>query len=183
VSHAFVYVVKHGETSPPEIFGKLPLKSDKQLSKPAWAELLLDASVASVKDGKNWELLQGFLLGSAAMSAEVPDEMTAQPEEPRVQFEELKLTPVYCHVDMLAARSLPSDDEDSLADPCYEVRVEDRVFKLQDPLRKTLNPTFLQRLLLGPINLPVDTDDGDLGELDKRFCELCFSRKYVVYCP
>ena len=78
------------------------------------------------------------------------------------QSEREALTPVFCHVDVLAARSLPSSDPDSLADPCYEVRVEDQSFRLLNPARKTLNPSFLHRLLV-PVQLHVDIKDGFLA--------------------
>ena len=72
------------------------------------------------------------------------------------------LTPVYCHIDILCARALPAADDDNLADPCYELRVEDQTFKLGEPAVRTLNPTFLHRLVLGPVPLPADTENGVL---------------------
>ena len=69
-----------------------------------------------------------------------------------------KFSPVYCHVDILAARSLPTSDPDGLADPIFEVQVEHLVARSLDETRKTLNPTFLQRVVLGPLPIAVDAD-------------------------
>ena len=74
---------------------------------------------------------QGFLLCSALVSpadaaskAAVSSAPTGRPG-----------LPVYCHVDVLAARNLPPADPDGLADPCYEVRVEEMTLKLEEMLR------------------------------------------------
>ena len=45
-----------------------------------------------------------------------------------------------------------------------KVRVEDQSLQLKSPVRRTLNPTFLHRLLIGPIRLPeVKVADGTLA--------------------
>ena len=79
-----------------------------------------------------------------------------------------KFAPVYCHVDVLAARSLPTADPDGLADPIFELQVENLVARSVEgesaETRKTLNPTFLQRVVLGPLQIAVDAD----GQLEAQ---------------
>jgi len=79
-----------------------------------------------------------------------------------------EMVPVYCHVDILAARSLQAADDDGLADPFFEVQVENcriRSDSAQSEARRTLNPTFLQRVVLGPIELCANVEDTDGGRI------------------
>eukprot|EP00930_Biecheleria_cincta_P066633 TRINITY_DN5283_c0_g3_i1.p1 TRINITY_DN5283_c0_g3~~TRINITY_DN5283_c0_g3_i1.p1 ORF type:complete len:2707 (+),score=404.80 TRINITY_DN5283_c0_g3_i1:200-8320(+) len=71
------------------------------------------------------------------------------------------LRDVYCHVDILAARSLTEADEDGLADPCYQIRVEDKVFLNPKNHTRSLDPTFLHRVVVGPIQFEVKNSDED----------------------
>ncbi|CAE7242387.1 unnamed protein product [Symbiodinium sp. CCMP2592] len=81
---------------------------------------------------------------------------------------------VYCHVDILAARSLRQADDDGLADPCFEVQVQNLCVRSKtDPMRRTVNPTLLNRLVLGPLDLEVDVDDGPLGPSLCKEQEVC----------
>jgi len=54
---------------------------------------------------------------------------------------------IYCHIDVLVAKNLPSMDDDGLTDPCWRIQVEDREISCDD-VPKTLNPTYLQRLVI-----------------------------------
>ncbi|CAJ1447832.1 unnamed protein product [Effrenium voratum] len=155
VSSAYFYIVRQGEEGyAPEVYGKIPLSFSK--AKVDWVEARCDASAA---EAPRWAEVQGMVLGSA----HVTRVQEAEPKESSA--EEVPGVEVYCHLDFLAARCLPSADEDNLVDPCYEVRVEDQSLQLKSPVRRTLNPTFLHRLLIGPIRLPeVKVADGKLSE-------------------
>eukprot|EP00917_Polyrhabdina_sp_WS-2016_P027398 GHVP01058499.1.p1 GENE.GHVP01058499.1~~GHVP01058499.1.p1 ORF type:complete len:2632 (+),score=491.44 GHVP01058499.1:40-7935(+) len=92
---------------------------------------------------------------------------------------------VYCHADILAARSLPAMDDDALLNPYWELYVEDKVVKFMpehqiEPdlsnLPSSKNPSFLQRTVV-PLDLylppSVDklTEKGDGGEIFDRWLE------------
>lgn len=163
LSHAFFYIVREGEESyPPEVFGRLQLHYRSSEPVPMWSALHEDRSLArGGGHGKRLGNQEGFMLGLALIE-EVSEDAAAEPPKTCT----LPLQEVYCHVDLLAARGLPACDEDGLADPCYEVRVEDMVLQLQEPVRRTLNPTFLHRLRLGPLQLPVEM--ASPGKLSKQ---------------
>ena len=67
---------------------------------------------------------------------------------------------VWCHLDVLAARDIPSTDPDGLCDPCYQVNVGDKLINVPDPkqgpvIMKSLNPNFMHRLIV-PIEIEFD---------------------------
>lgn len=64
---------------------------------------------------------------------------------------------VWCHIDMLAARCLPAADKDGVADVTYEIRVGDQAVLFGDVIR-SLNPTFMHRLVIGPIEVEADEE-------------------------
>lgn len=69
---------------------------------------------------------------------------------------------LYCHIDVLAARTLKATDEDGLCDPCYTVRIGALEVKSWEAFEvaKTLEPTFNHRLVI-----PVEVEIGP-GMLD-----------------
>ena len=189
VGAAFVYVVRDGEEAlPPEVFGKLPiLKDTKRFDEVHWVRLSCDRSVVRVTE--KWEDFQGFFSGTSTLeefemappapphpetedtlgnpSAAHVSRPSAMPSQLATAFPALtgKASPVYCHVDVLAARALSTTDPDGLADAVFEVQVEHlRARSLESETRKTLNPTFLQRVVLGPLNITVDLHDGQLAK-------------------
>ncbi|CAE7465681.1 unnamed protein product, partial [Symbiodinium sp. CCMP2456] len=74
---------------------------------------------------------------------------------------------VYIHLDVLAARSLPSGDEDGVPDACYEVKVGDQTALLhdKDPFC-SLDPVFMDRLTIGPVEAEVLKGPDGEDELD-----------------
>eukprot|EP00913_Durusdinium_trenchii_P020741 g19481.t1 len=123
-----------------------------------WSALHEDRSLArGGGHGKRLGNQEGFMLGLALIE-EVSEDAAAEPPKTCT----LPLQEVYCHVDLLAARGLPACDEDGLADPCYEVRVEDMVLQLQEPAA-----------LLDLMSL--DLQDGELLDVNachKAACEV-----------
>ena len=105
---------------------------------------------------------------------------------------------VWCHIDMLAARCLPAADKDGVADVTYEIRVGDQAVLFGDVIR-SLNPTFMHRLVIGPIEVEADekvkvakddakVDKSDLLDLppivvrmlDSDNDEVSFGEKYEL---
>ena len=77
---------------------------------------------------------------------------------------------VYCHIDVLCARSLHPMDEDGLADPCYAIRLEDKIILHTDPqeIKKSLDPLFLNRLII-PVDVECALDQsGKIVQQDKH---------------
>ena len=72
--------------------------------------------------------------------------------------------PFFCHVDLLAARNLIPADADGLADPYYELWIEKHRVQSPDPARRSLNPNFMHRVVVGPIDLEVDVH-GEIQHL------------------
>lgn len=58
---------------------------------------------------------------------------------------------MWCHIDMLAARCLPTADPDGLGDVCYEIEVGEEGGLFDAERIRSLNPTFLHRLVIGPL--------------------------------
>eukprot|EP00435_Cladocopium_sp_Y103_P015983 s341_g3.t4 len=167
VSQAFVYIHREydGLSRPPEIFGTIQLHfAQSSPAVPQWSMLQYDRSVLSAPKLPG-TAAQGFLLGS--VTVDTAPAGAAKTTEPTVTTAKARTRlPVYAHVDVLAARNLPASDADGLADPCYEVRIEEMTLKLEEPARRTLNPSFLHRLVLGPLLLPVDEGQGQLMSKD-----------------
>eukprot|EP00929_Paragymnodinium_shiwhaense_P066234 TRINITY_DN33197_c0_g1_i1.p1 TRINITY_DN33197_c0_g1~~TRINITY_DN33197_c0_g1_i1.p1 ORF type:complete len:2741 (-),score=745.43 TRINITY_DN33197_c0_g1_i1:71-8293(-) len=80
----------------------------------------------------------------------------------RMVHETLKKT-VYCHVDVLAARSLQAMDEDGLADPAYSLRIEDKQYN-SDTEAKSLDPMFMDRFVI-PVVVEQETTVSGAAEL------------------
>lgn len=170
VSQAFVYIHREydGLSRPAEVFGTIQLHFAHSPAVPQWSMLQYDRSVLAAQKLPG-TAAQGFLLGSATVDmapAGAAGAVSAATEPPVTTGKAMALLPVYGHVDVLAARNLPASDADGLADPCYEVRFEEMTLKLEEPARRTLNPTFLHRLVLGPLLLPVDEGQGQLMSKD-----------------
>ncbi|CAL1128652.1 unnamed protein product, partial [Cladocopium goreaui] len=58
---------------------------------------------------------------------------------------------MWCHIDMLAARCLPTADPDGLGDVCYEIEVGEEGGLFDAERIRSLNPSFLHRLVIGPL--------------------------------
>lgn len=71
---------------------------------------------------------------------------------------------VYCHIDMLTARCLPAADEDGLCDVSYEIRVGDKAVLYDDTPLRSLNPIFMHRMVIGPVEVEADAE-GELLDL------------------
>eukprot|EP00929_Paragymnodinium_shiwhaense_P065053 TRINITY_DN32651_c0_g1_i3.p1 TRINITY_DN32651_c0_g1~~TRINITY_DN32651_c0_g1_i3.p1 ORF type:complete len:2361 (+),score=547.08 TRINITY_DN32651_c0_g1_i3:59-7141(+) len=72
---------------------------------------------------------------------------------------------VYFHVDVLAGRDLLAgargwQHRDGLDHPYFKLRVEDKCVEHHEDISKSLNPTFLQRLVV-PVELDVPKQAGD----------------------
>eukprot|EP00931_Biecheleriopsis_adriatica_P038040 TRINITY_DN21817_c0_g1_i1.p1 TRINITY_DN21817_c0_g1~~TRINITY_DN21817_c0_g1_i1.p1 ORF type:complete len:2760 (+),score=507.23 TRINITY_DN21817_c0_g1_i1:809-8281(+) len=73
---------------------------------------------------------------------------------------EVKRKKVFCHVDILAARQLRAADEDGLAHPCYQIRVENQVLLNRQQTLRSLDPTFMHRVVMGPFYIDAQASEG-----------------------
>eukprot|EP00930_Biecheleria_cincta_P034844 TRINITY_DN24022_c0_g3_i1.p1 TRINITY_DN24022_c0_g3~~TRINITY_DN24022_c0_g3_i1.p1 ORF type:complete len:2478 (-),score=472.10 TRINITY_DN24022_c0_g3_i1:96-7529(-) len=79
-----------------------------------------------------------------------------EPEDTKCMYvAQETLKTVYCHLDVLAARELPSMDSDGLVDPAYSIDVLDQSLLYPEGTMKSLSPSFMHRVCI-PITLEVE---------------------------
>ena len=185
IKHVFFYILETGQKTS-KVYGKFLLHS--KFTSCSWSRVVLDSSIV----GELRDELAGMVLGVAALSdsaQEQPDlggfggfgdgvqyfgedqnffcATSLDSMEEAVSYQvksKEKRMPFFCHVDLLAARNLIPADADGLADPYYELWIEKHRVQSPDPARRSLNPNFMHRVVVGPIDLEVDVH-GEIQHL------------------
>jgi len=185
IKHVFFYILETGQKTS-KVYGKFLLHS--KFTSCSWSRVVLDSSIV----GELRDELAGMVLGVAALSdsaQEQPDlggfggfgdgvqyfgedenfccATSLDSMEETVSYQvksKEKRMPFFCHVDLLAARNLIPADADGLADPYYELWIEKHRIQSPDPARRSLNPNFMHRVVVGPIDLEVDVH-GEIQHL------------------